>query len=1199
MGGRGQGKTTVLSKVTGQKLDSKHDFCGGIHISTWKFQNRSKGRQASLPEYEVSCWEFVGHPKYALAHQCFLTSHVIYMVVYRLTRQFSEIDQVKTSLLNIEAHSRHSTVMVIGTHRDKVDKQYADQVHIHLSDLIGKPGFPRHAEILEVDATDSSDVAGLQNHVKAIIVSAKDESDQSLLGQFIPHNYMDLKSLVKEEAEKIRKSYPTAAFPVIMQPKFDNLLKESEIEVEQRVQAAQFLHENGVLVHFEDPISHLNELYILEPGWLCNMVAILRMLKKQHTEKSLRTGVVHHQALYDLFPEKVCPSENFAQLLRIFNRFHILLPFDEDHFLVPSFLSKTKPKIDLPVRAVVHRKYCMFYIPSAFWSHMIARIVLFKEDIIQNAMSGAKSHPLADMDYWNKGVVALWNEDAYVIVEEQDENVVNICVPATSYGTGLLVSIVNHIDSLIEEWYPGLAGIDIHGDPLVRRVAPCSHCKKTEIHEFDLLELIKISTQTNSVECPVHRGSVLLLELAPDIVFGDIEESMVIQGFEYDDSPKYQLGDGAFGCVFRSILRPSNKKVAVKVFKMSGDTAGSENPHQQLRQEVMVLRLQHPSIVKLEALSLKPRHMLLLELAPHGTLRGYMSKSCRPSLQLQHRIASQVAEGIAFLHQKRIMYRDLKSDNVLLFSTNPTSMMNAKLADFGIACFATPSGVFDPKGTPGHRAPEVIRHQPYNLSVDIYSLGLFFFELATNGHKLFSDVASQPTAIDRLIDQKSDSIPGSSATDITRFRSTAWPDMQDLIDCCLQPNAEQRPKADQVVARLNKTEFLCLKRVVQVATEMNVETMAVRKTKHSQEEREKLEVWMGCGEGQLGHVCKVSLSDCSSQAAGFVVHGKSRVYAMLAIGESLILTGTASGQLWIYDVNMNVPSNGHEVRLPDAVLCLMHFKDPSHHSQVAGDDYVLAGLGNGLIARFDTNSLYCKTDAPTSYFRLGLQPICSMFYAKKKFWFSHGPEIVVYRHTSLKKEETRWTASSNDSTGLLTNISHVVLSSKHVWTATKHSPILRQWDADVVDTEKPKIRGEINCSDTLRSQDKTLTCGAKSVDQFRVTSLLLIPQNESLWVGLGSGHIMIFCPVKLTVLLILHRSTYPVRVMVAAKLEDEGKPMQLVLTGCCGFRRQEHNDDLPHQEQPSGCLLVWERDLHKQEQILENYRRKRKALLQL
>ena len=117
--------------------------------------------------------------------------------------------------------------------------------------------------------------------------------------------YQDLKALIKKESERIRKSCASAAFPIIMRQlvwisavlvlwvlhgdklyvlcrAFDALLKKAKIEVEQRVQAAQFLQENGVLVHFEDPFRRLNELYILDPGWLCDMVARVRKLKKQH-----------------------------------------------------------------------------------------------------------------------------------------------------------------------------------------------------------------------------------------------------------------------------------------------------------------------------------------------------------------------------------------------------------------------------------------------------------------------------------------------------------------------------------------------------------------------------------------------------------------------------------------------------------------------------------------------------------------------------------------------------------------------------------------------------------------------------------------------------------------------------------------------------------------------------------------------------
>lgn len=55
------------------------------------------------------------------------------------------------------------------------------------------------------------------------------------------------------------------------------------------------------------------------------------------------------------------------------------------------------------------------------------------------------------------------------------------------------------------------------------------------------------------------------------------------------------------------------------------------------------------------------------------------------------------------------MYRDLKSDNVLVWSLDVEEPMNVKLADYGIARFANPGGVKGVEGTPGYMAPESVR----------------------------------------------------------------------------------------------------------------------------------------------------------------------------------------------------------------------------------------------------------------------------------------------------------------------------------------------------------------------------------------------------------------------------------------------------------------------------------------------------------
>ena len=64
------------------------------------------------------------------------------------------------------------------------------------------------------------------------------------------------------------------------------------------------------------------------------------------------------------------------------------------------------------------------------------------------------------------------------------------------------------------------------------------------------------------------------------------------------------------------------------------------------------------------------------------------------------------------------MYRDLKGDNVLVWSIDPTHKVNVKLADYGISRFANPGGVKGEEGTPGYMAPEALKKRGEDQSFD-------------------------------------------------------------------------------------------------------------------------------------------------------------------------------------------------------------------------------------------------------------------------------------------------------------------------------------------------------------------------------------------------------------------------------------------------------------------------------------------------
>jgi len=112
--------------------------------------------------------------------------------------------------------------------------------------------------------------------------------------------------------------------------------------------------------------------------------------------------------------------------------------------------------------------------------------------------------------------------------------------------------------------------------------------------------------------------------------------------------------------------------VAVKVFNASLAELNGTTPTHLIRQEVSILCcLSHPHIISLVGVCVRPKPMLLLEYAPLGSLRRV--EYDKLSYNTKHAIMAQVANGLAFLHKNSIIYRDLKADNILMFSLNPTA----------------------------------------------------------------------------------------------------------------------------------------------------------------------------------------------------------------------------------------------------------------------------------------------------------------------------------------------------------------------------------------------------------------------------------------------------------------------------------------------------------------------------------------------
>ncbi|XP_045461178.1 serine/threonine-protein kinase 10 isoform X2 [Harmonia axyridis] len=191
-----------------------------------------------------------------------------------------------------------------------------------------------------------------------------------------------------------------------------------------------------------------------------------------------------------------------------------------------------------------------------------------------------------------------------------------------------------------------------------------------------------------------------------------------------------ELGDGAYGKVYKAQQKQSGYLAAAKMCRLEGDDDLSD-----FMIEIDILtECIHPNIVQLHEAFLKEQQLwLLIEYCDGGAIDSIMTELEKPLNEKQIAYVCQnMCEGLQFLHKSHIIHRDLKAGNVLL-----TMAGGVKIADFGVS--AKNKNTLQKHdtfiGTPYWMAPEVVmcetfRDNPYDYKVDIWSMGITLIEFA-------------------------------------------------------------------------------------------------------------------------------------------------------------------------------------------------------------------------------------------------------------------------------------------------------------------------------------------------------------------------------------------------------------------------------------------------------------------------------------
>ena len=245
-----------------------------------------------------------------------------------------------------------------------------------------------------------------------------------------------------------------------------------------------------------------------------------------------------------------------------------------------------------------------------------------------------------------------------------------------------------------------------------------------------------------------------------------------------------ELGSGGFGTVYRAAWRSAD--VAVKRLHSAQLTA---NSRQAFVAEVETMaKLDSPRLVHLYGACVAPApYCIVMEYMPKGSLYGLIHSQEQYSWPVSLQIAIDIGNGLAFLHQEKIIHRDLKSLNILL-----DAQYHAKICDFGLARVRQEVSTTSTKsaavaGTNAWNAPELFGFKPkYSFASDIYAYGMILWEIAT-----------RETPYKDVIDPNEIRI-GVAAGNREEIPATCPPDYKEAIERCWAQTPEKRPQAGQV-----------------------------------------------------------------------------------------------------------------------------------------------------------------------------------------------------------------------------------------------------------------------------------------------------------------------------------------------------------------------------------------------------------------
>ena len=1186
------GKTTLVARLQDKEC---HKSTFGVDISEWCY-SLSKGSRC----FQFSIWDFSGKEEYYATHQCFLSQHSLYLLLFNIKHGIKGVEELKPWLNNLALRAPHSCVLIVGTYLDEIPAEEREEVDVlmHHVDTIAAS---YKNELQTVDIIP----VGLKNSIENIDIlkeaiyrhaaNYKNARDQLVMEQMVPTSYYALKKRLETVQQEVRKGIRE---PIMHIEEFKTMVQQmglSDLRDDEELSAATlFLTDVGSLLHFDDRGHNLHELYFLDPCWLYDVIS--KVVNNERT----KNGILNLNDIPTPFQDKQFPCHYSEQYRALLDKFEIALPLDKQLSLIPSMLPDERPE-EFEDEQPTYSRLILFSssTPPGFWNRLLSKImrsiskvcralILATEsahcpitlnhhntdhtELGRDSMTHVQSNEVEDssatmslnvstasslgaqapsaaaslilkgspppsyvsaesfiniqqsvvniqkpnnqlfdsndihLKYWKTGLYYKDPETTFRIeslqgskqFKQETKDGIFVIASANRSGTESIAQLIDLVMSLISEWYPGLK-VGQHG---LQQKVPCYECIRQGQPSPFIFKveqcLLAIARNETKLECdyfhddPIRNHPVSLTDIVPDLLLQDIDADFLLDAKDIaslqDDNAL--LSKGTYGEVYHG--KHKGKAITIKKYLYCSEEAFTE-----FRSEAKLLqRMHHPCLVCLIGICVQPLMALVLEEVPLKSLDFQILKKKIPVHRLTiFRMAVEVAAALRFLHSQGIIYRDLKAANVFLWTLDPDSLCHCKLANFDIATQLAPIiGTKGLQGTKGFIAPEVMhiskrnQHSVYDHRADIFSFGMFVYQMIARRHPYHGTT--------------------SDKTDVA-VESSEHPQLQDIcgyhylsqiMKVCWEDNPNNRFDSCTIIKKLCQLPTQMVMCVVPFRRNISLHrAIAITPPNFVNAgcpNQLQTELWICCDSKEGAEICV------------FNIHTMTEIKRIFIKNNQIECMAFCGDQLWMGSQSRNESGGVVKICSIGSRELLKHnihvYENQSITCITATDKSIYMGTREGYCFSYrDTSEIPSNINLKPKQKHISEHSIDGIVCTQQHVWIAHTKYINLLMLDNLAPSKFCLKRLRERGKEMYIEEAYIgQLSIDYdrniIWSAHLGGVILSAWDA-----HNKCHKYDID----TRSHLKRITNAINDVD---IVMTAMTPALDSVWVGMATGHIMIF-----------------------------------------------------------------------------------------